>query len=83
MELCGGAFAIDVHHVLADGDLVVALVAVNAQRNGICRIVSGSARLAGQRMERRLSSANIRLTSRGRMGSGPNPLNICLVGGVE
>ena len=35
MDLCGGAFSIDVHHVLADGDLVVSLVAVNAQRNGV------------------------------------------------
>lgn len=35
MELSGGAFSIDVHNVLADGDLVVALVNVNAQRNGI------------------------------------------------
>jgi ketosteroid isomerase-like protein len=35
MELSGGAFEIDVHNVLADGDLVVALVTINAQRNGI------------------------------------------------
>jgi uncharacterized protein len=35
MELSGGAFSIDVHNVLADGDLVVALVTVNAQRNGV------------------------------------------------
>jgi len=34
MELSGGAFSIDVHHVLADGDVVVALVTVNATRNG-------------------------------------------------
>jgi uncharacterized protein len=34
MELSGGAFSIDVHHVLADGDLVVALTTVNARRNG-------------------------------------------------
>ena len=34
MELSGGAFSIDVHNVLANGDLVVALVTVNAQRNG-------------------------------------------------
>jgi ketosteroid isomerase-like protein len=34
LELSGGAFSIDVHNVLADGDLVVALVTVNAQRNG-------------------------------------------------
>jgi ketosteroid isomerase-like protein len=35
MELSGGAFSIDVHHVFAGGDLVVALVTVNAQRNGV------------------------------------------------
>lgn len=35
MELSGGAFSIDVHHVLAEGDLVVALVTVNAKRNGL------------------------------------------------
>jgi len=35
MELSAGAFSIDVHNVLADGDLVVALVTVNAQRNGV------------------------------------------------
>jgi ketosteroid isomerase-like protein len=34
MELSGGAFAIDVHQVLADGDVAAALVTVNAQRNG-------------------------------------------------
>jgi uncharacterized protein len=34
MELSGGAFGIDVHHVLADGDVVVALVAVRAERKG-------------------------------------------------
>jgi hypothetical protein len=35
MELSGGAFSIDVHNVLADGDLVVVLTTVNAQRNGV------------------------------------------------
>jgi ketosteroid isomerase-like protein len=35
MELSGGAFSIDVHNVLAEDDLVVVLVTVNAQRNGI------------------------------------------------
>jgi uncharacterized protein len=35
MELSGGVFSIDVHNVLADGDLVIALVTVNAQRNGV------------------------------------------------
>jgi ketosteroid isomerase-like protein len=35
MELSGGVFGIDVHNVLADGDVVVALVTVNAQRNGV------------------------------------------------
>jgi hypothetical protein len=35
MELSGGAFSMDVHNVLADGDLVVVLVTVNATRNGI------------------------------------------------
>ena len=35
MELSKGAFSIDVHNVLADGDVVVALVTVNAQRNGV------------------------------------------------
>ena len=34
LERSGGAFSIDVHHVLGDGDLVVALTTVNARRNG-------------------------------------------------
>ena len=33
MELSGGAFSIDVHNVLAENDLVVVLVTVNAQHN--------------------------------------------------
>jgi ketosteroid isomerase-like protein len=35
MELSAGMFGIDVHNVLAEGDLVVALVTVNARRNGV------------------------------------------------
>src|SRR5262249_5794797 len=35
MELSGGAFSIDVQKVLADDDVVVALVTVNAQRIGV------------------------------------------------
>ncbi|MBV9249981.1 MAG: nuclear transport factor 2 family protein [Acetobacteraceae bacterium] len=35
MELSGGVFSIDVHNVLAEDDLVMVLVTVNAQRNGI------------------------------------------------
>jgi ketosteroid isomerase-like protein len=35
MELSGGAFRIDVHDVLAENDLVVVLVTVNAERNGV------------------------------------------------
>ena len=35
MELSQGTSSIDVHNVLADSDLVVALVAVNAQRSGV------------------------------------------------
>jgi ketosteroid isomerase-like protein len=35
MELSGGAFSIDLHNVLAENDLVVALVTVNAKRNGL------------------------------------------------
>ena len=34
MELCGGNFAIEIHHVLAEEDVVVALVTVRAERNG-------------------------------------------------
>jgi len=34
-ELSGGAFSIDVHNVLTDGDLVVVLTTINAQRNGV------------------------------------------------
>ena len=34
MELSGGVFSIDVHNVLAEGDLVVVLATINAQRNG-------------------------------------------------
>jgi uncharacterized protein len=35
MELSGGTFRIEVHNVLTDGDLVVVLVTVKAQRNGV------------------------------------------------
>ncbi len=35
MELSGGTFTINVHNVLADGDLVVVLATVNGQRNGV------------------------------------------------
>jgi uncharacterized protein len=35
MELSAGVFSIDVHNLLAEDDLVVALVTVKAQRNGI------------------------------------------------
>jgi uncharacterized protein len=35
LDLSGGAFSIDVHNVLADGELVVALTTVKAQRNGV------------------------------------------------
>jgi len=35
MELSGGTFSMDVLNVFADGDLVVVLVTVNAQRNGV------------------------------------------------
>ena len=34
LELSGGIFSMDVHHVLGDGDVVVALVTVKAERNG-------------------------------------------------
>ena len=35
LELSGGVFTIDVHRVLAEGDLVVVLATVNARRNGV------------------------------------------------
>ena len=35
LDLSGGAFSIDVHNVLADGNLVVALTTVKARRNGV------------------------------------------------
>lgn len=35
MELSKGAFSMDIHNVLADGDLVVVLVTVNAQKDGV------------------------------------------------
>ena len=35
MELSGGTFSMAVHNVLADDDIVVALVTVNVQRKGI------------------------------------------------
>lgn len=35
MELSGGTFSIDVQNVLTENDLVVALVAVNVERNGL------------------------------------------------
>ncbi len=34
LELCGGIFAIEVHHVLAQENVVAALVTVKAERNG-------------------------------------------------
>jgi ketosteroid isomerase-like protein len=34
LALCGGIFAIEVHHVLAEEDVVVVLVTVKAERNG-------------------------------------------------
>lgn len=34
MELSGGIFGIEVHHVFAEDDVVVALVTVKAERNG-------------------------------------------------
>jgi len=34
MELSDGGFSIDLHHVMADGDVVVALTTVNATRKG-------------------------------------------------
>jgi ketosteroid isomerase-like protein len=34
LKLCGGIFGIEVHHVLAEADVVVALVTVRAERNG-------------------------------------------------
>ena len=34
MELSGGVFGIEVNHVLAEDDVVVALVTVKAERNG-------------------------------------------------
>jgi uncharacterized protein len=34
LALCGGIFAIEVHHVLAEEDVVVVLATVKAQRNG-------------------------------------------------
>ena len=34
MELSGGVFSIEVHQVLAEDDVVVALVTVKAERNG-------------------------------------------------
>ena len=34
MELSGGVFSIDLHNVLAEGDLVVALVTVSANETG-------------------------------------------------
>src|ERR1700756_5172334 len=34
MELCGGTFGIELRHLLAEEDVVVALVTVKAERNG-------------------------------------------------
>ena len=34
LALCGGIFAIEVHHVLSEENVVVALVTVKAERNG-------------------------------------------------
>jgi hypothetical protein len=48
LELSGGAFSIDVHNLLAEDDLVVALVTVTAQRHGIAASFSGGTRLANE-----------------------------------
>ena len=34
LALCGGIFAVEVHHVLAEEDVVVVLATVKAERNG-------------------------------------------------
>jgi ketosteroid isomerase-like protein len=49
MALSGGAFSIDVHDLLADGDLVVVLATVNAQRNGVAASLPTSARVAAEK----------------------------------
>jgi ketosteroid isomerase-like protein len=52
MALCGGIFAIEVHHVVAEENVVVALVTVKAERSGkvgefqevhVWRLVNGKA----------------------------------------
>ena len=73
LDLSGGAFSIDVHNVLADGDLVVALTTVKARRNGVAasfpEVTCGASGTA-----RRSRSASIRATSSTRIGSGPDPV---------
>ncbi len=69
LALCGGIFAIEVHHVLGEEDLVVVLVTVKAERNGrsatfpevhVWRLANGKV----------TESANSKGTSRKRTGSG-------------
>src|SRR5262245_18216642 len=48
MELSGGVFSIDVHNVLAEGDLVVCPGHSQRSTKRGCRVLSGSARLANE-----------------------------------
>ena len=47
LALCGGIFAIEVHHVLAEEGVVVALVTVKAERTP--RRIPGGARMAARK----------------------------------
>ena len=49
MELSRGAFSIDLHNVLAQSDLVVALMTVNERRNEVSASFLEGARLANEK----------------------------------
>jgi hypothetical protein len=70
LYLRGGIFAIEVHHVLAEEDVVVVLATVKAERNGLSPQYSRRCMSGGLRIQKSLSSANSKGTSRQRIASG-------------
>jgi len=73
MELSGGALGIEVHNVFADGDLVVALVTVNVQQNGVPASFP-EAHVWRMKDGKAIAFCEYQGTRRGRMDSGPESL---------
>jgi len=68
LALCGGIFAIEVHHVLSEENVVVALVTVKAERNGLHGIWRSTC--GAFRMGKLQRSASFKEMSRLRTASG-------------